>query len=1137
MIMEYKNINTGKIDAENVEIGDKIYNNVTQVIDGLAFLLTEYKQQLEEINRLILSFKPKTALDLLQNLEKRINESQTPVDNKTKSKLLFLKALCKRELPEFTGEESAKDFIKAYNLCKEDEVLKTRACIEYLNIADTQKAVALANEILNVDDYNLAAWIVKTIVSDDIKDFIKTVPAVIINNYNFRHSLIHHIIRKERLNNFEDLKEYNLQLTFEFDRYKEINFQNKDAFLIAIDLFVNKTFNDHPLKYIFGNHFSIERFPQLDAGMEMMEKYVNALENTEIADSTLHPKFYLHYLKYLTSDGAEDELELENLYHQIEKPKWFFTNSICQIYNYKENFQKSLDCLNIYENSGEELHSEFYLVKSLVLHMLSKNDDIDELYKNYLDSTNVLDERHFFNIINAFFNVQRQIGNTDKYAEYLDLAQQKSFNPNQIKILLKTIVDLRYIENYDQNEVYNTLSSIKDTLELNISCKNLIAENLDYIEKTNEAVQYLESYVDKSKVSGTLRLYILLIHKQLCDKNNSEQLHYKELLSLLEFWRLNSSFPDEHFCQIEHNLYLTINDFPKLNAISEFLYSKFPNNERYLYSYLVSLERLKDFEKIKEISQNISDIFAEELIGVHTSGILGRNDINPTKGFEILYNLAKEPTNTIARKNYMAGSSLYDAFFERYEHICFGYCVVYVVENQTYREKISPNNELHKNLIGKKIGDKVSIPSLMSGRINTVEIIEIFNDALNLFRDINDEAHNPLNNLGFESFQAPGNPEDLKKMLVEQFGITGSQENERIKELLNNYYNWKIGYTEIVRGVFKENYIDAYLHLTNDPGSNFTTLPNRLVNPIGNNPNIIFALDFSSLMLFYFLEKELNFKFIHKYKISYHINEHIENQIFELKNSHKPSMFVQITMEGIRPSLVPEDYTEKRTEFLQSILKWINDNCETDYVEEKLDVLPKLVHNNENFKGNFLNLMVDNMYLSSKENYRLISSDSSLLLFKSDQHLHYNQINPEKYLTSFYPDKCSSEFYRYLLKSKYLGIGIRLDTLKNEFYDFVAGKENYYPLVLENLKFTIHGDEAIIGICIQFLKHLYIINSLSTTDKNRYSSEIFRNTFYGMQLNVILKYKSNLKTEFKLLGNYYDEVLREFDLAVKLYFN
>lgn len=1137
MIMESKNINTGNIHAETVEIGDKYYDTFTQVIDGLAFLLTEYKQQLDEINHLILSFKPRTALDLLQSLEKRINESQAPIDHKTKSKLIFLKALCKKDLPEFKGEDSAKDFIQAYNLNRGDQFLKNRACVEYLFMQDTQKAIILADELHSADEYNLAAWIIKTVTSDNIKDFIKTIPNIVKNNFRFLHSIIYHIIRTEKLNCLEDLQHYDLHLTFDFENYMEVNFHNKDAFAIGIDLFISKILNDNPIKYIVGNHFGIKPSPYLDAGLEMIDRYVSALKHTEIADSIQRHKFYLNYLQYLISNSPENASTLDELYRLIEKPQWFFTNAICQIYNHQKNFQDSLDCLNQYESSGEELNSEFYLFKSLVLHLLSKNDDIDKLYKKYLDSTEILDERHLYNIINAFFNVQKQIGNKDKYVEYLDLALKKEFYPDEIKTLLKTIVDLRFIENYDEGEIYNSLSNIKSNLQLNINSKNIIVENLDFIGKSNEAIEYLESYVDKSNVSGTLRLYILLISDQLHNKDNTEQFRYKELLELLEFWRLNSSFADEYLCQLEHNLYLLVNDFPKLKVISEFLHNKFPNNERYLYSYLLALERLGEFEEIRKISESISETFVSEEIGIYTCGILSRNAINPKKGFDILYNLAKEPGNTMARKNYMLGSPLYDAYFERYEDICYGYYVIYTIGNQTIKEKISPNNGFHKNLIGKKVGDKISIPSAMTNRISMVEINEIFNEALSLFRDINEEAKNPLNNLGFESFQAPTNGEDLTKMLIEEFGVTGSQENDRIKELQNDYYNWKIGFTEIVRGVFKENYIDAYLHLTNDSGSKFTTLPNRLTQPVSNNPDIQFALDFSSLMLLYFLEKELTFKYIHKFKISYYIREHIENQILELQNSHKTFMFVQITMDGVRPSLVPEDYNEKRTEFLQSVLKWVNENCEVDYVEEKLDVLPKLAEEGEKFKGNFMNLMVDNMYFSSNDSYRLISSDSTLLLLKYDQNLYYNQINPEKYLISFYPDKCNSEFYRFLLKSKYFGISIGLDTLKNEFYDFISGNENYYPLVLENIQFTIHNDETNIDTYIQFLKHIYLMNSLPTTDKNRYSSEIFRNTFYGMPLQIILQYKSKLKSHFKLLGNYYDDVLREFDLVIKLYYN
>ncbi|WP_217427688.1 hypothetical protein, partial [Flavobacterium collinsii] len=61
-------------------------------------------------------------------------------------------------------------------------------------------------------------------------------------------------------------------------------------------------------------------------------------------------------------------------------------------------------------------------------------------------------------------------------------------------------------------------------------------------------------------------------------------------------------------------------------------------------------------------------------------------------------------------------------------------------------------------------------------------------------------------------------------------------------------------------------------------------------------------------------------------------------------------------------------------------------------------------------------------------------------------------------------------------------------------------------------------------------------NTITVKDKNRYSSELFRNTFYGMHINLIDQYENILKKEFKLLGDYYEEVLSEFYSVKNLYF-
>lgn len=1132
-----KNIINNSVDTEGGDFINGDNNTIIKIFDGLSFLLTEYKQQLDEINGLILSFKPKTALDLLVSLESRINDSNTENDNKIKSKLLFLKSLCKKELPGFTKEEAAKDFIKAYNLNNDDETIRNRACVEYLNLSDFPRAIELADSILVSEEYNITAWYVKTVASENIKEFISTIPKIVLENYNFQHSTIYHLIGRGKLNSLSDLKDYGLNLIFDYNKYKEVNYKNKDAWIVGIDLLINKIFNEFSVKYISGERFIIKDSPEINSAIELINTYVDTLAKTEISESTKHQEFYLNYLKYLITNDDENRESLEKIYNLLEKPHWVYTICICQILNHKKDFEKSLEYLIEYETLKGNLNSEFYLFKSVVLHLLLKNDEIDILYENYLNSIDILNEKHVFNIINAFFNIQQHVGNKNQYKKHLEKVLEKSFILNELKLLLKVTIELRYIEEFDVDEIFSILNSIKENTLLDIHCKNLIADNLVFIDKTNDALKFMDTYIDKSIISESLRLYIILIHKQLYNKKVDERGRYKELLKLLKFWRLNNNYIDEQLIGFEHNLYTEINDLDNLEQIDEFLYNKFPNDEEYLFLYLATLERKKNTNKIKEISISIPTIFNDETKGIYVSGILLRNKNNVKKGFEILYNLALDTNNTSARHNYFSGSILFNEYLKNYEEVKLGNWVVYSVNGKIEKKQILKLEGIQKEFIGKKIGDKFDSNSTITNKTNTIEIIEIFNDALNLFRDISEEANNPINELGFESFSIPSDIKDFEKFLIEQFGVIGTEEKVRTNKLLNDYYSYRIGFTEVIRAVFKENSVDGYLHLTSFIGSKFTTLPNGITKKINiENSSQKFILDLSTLPLFYFLEKELNFDYKHKFTISFYTKAEIEKNLTELMHSPESSLSVNITLEGVEKFISPEDYKDKKSEFLKSLLNWIDNNCEVDLVEEKLNVTLKLPKDKKDFNSNTMKTLIDLMHLSIRENCRLISSDSSIFLFNAKSNINNNILNPEKYLLTYHSEKCNTDFYRFLLKSNYLGIHINFETLKNEFFDFISGRENYYKLVLDNLQFTVNNNPNIIITCVQFLKYLYLSNSIIINDKNKYASEIFRNTFYGMSLDLINEYQSILMSEFKLLGDYYDEVLREF-ISVKKFYN
>ncbi len=492
-----------------------------------------------------------------------------------------------------------------------------------------------------------------------------------------------------------------------------------------------------------------------------------------------------------------------------------------------------------------------------------------------------------------------------------------------------------------------------------------------------------------------------------------------------------------------------------------------------------------------------------------------------------MYNLASNKSNIEARKYYLGISHLFGQdYFKKYEVVEKGAWVRYSIDIEKVEEiKIEKDTGLHKEFLGRKLGDKFIKENKLTGLINTIEIIDIYNDELQLSYDIQKEIQNPLNELGFASFQVPEKIEDFEELLVEQFGMQGSQEKKIREKHLNDYYTYQLGFTEIVRVVFRNNPIDAYLFLTNGKENMFTTLPSSMTKEIRAKESSKFALDISSLMLFFNLEKELDFKFINKFSISFILKEWIGLLLTEEKNSRESPLSLQITDKGIRRFYNHEDYKKNRIEFFESLLIWIHNNCETDLVEEKLDITYKLDEKMNDFDYP-MKVFVDNMHLSMREDFNLISSNSALLLFQIRSNLHHNIVNPEKYLLKFFPEKCNTEFYRYLLKANYIGITINLDTLKNEFYAMLVGNENYFNRCLDNLNYSRHGNSLIVNVISKFLKELYLINSILVEQKNRYTFEVLRNTFYGMPKEIIIDFENILKKEFVLLGDYYDEVLK-----------
>ncbi len=1127
-----KNVVTGNITANgNVTVGDGNINadTIIQFINGLEILVQDYKDQLTKISTLLSEFKPKTALSLLQELENRIIDKNIDQKDLLKAKILYLKGLCKSEIQTFTKEDSAMDFVNAYNLNKGDNSFRDRACFEYLNLDEKTKAKNLAEEILEIEEFNVSAWYVKCTLLDDLSEITNILPKALKNNNDFISSLIIRVLKVDGIKSFNDLIKYGLEYKFDINEFTELTYTTKIKWVININLLLDKFFSEFPLRYISGNTFISERNTSIDNTLNLLERYIFTLSTTELADSLSVYEFYYYYLKYLLENKNEDFEQLETKYKNLSEVHWSFTVCMCQVLNHKEKFTDSLNILDEYYTKANENIAEYYIYKSVVLAILQRYDEVEDMLMNYLGLKENLDDTAVLNIFSTFLNIQKKHCNKELFQrEYNEMMKMK-YVSEDLKKLVDVTLKINFLEE-KSDDVIQQLREIESKSFKLSECKSLVARNFEELGLRSEAIKYLETFIDKTKITDELRLYIHLLINQLYDKDDTER-RYKELLELLKFWRENSDYVDEEFLRIEHNLYSNINDLDNLEIVDSLLYEYFPENELYLFHFILILEKKKAFYKISQISTNLKSYFEDEVYGVNICIILLRNKINVSKAFSLLYNLAQDKNNLKARKTYFTHSLIINDFFEKFEEVKIGNWVEYNIDNTTHKIKITKDEGLQGKFIGRKVGDTFTEITKMAGINKNIQILDIYNDAVKLFKDISEEAHNPLNELGFESLNLPQKIENFEEFLMSHFGAKGSEEKKFRESQLNDYYNCRIGFLEITRSVFKDDFIQAYNHLTNDNKGQFTTVPSSLINSYTTEE---YGLDISVILLFYFLEKEFGFKFIHKFKINYQTKEHVEKEILELKNSPVSTLSVNITLEKIERYIFPDDINDRRIEFLESVLKWMEDNCEVDMVIEKLEVYTKFTmetQDNSDFMKNF----VDNFYMSSREKFRLISSDIFLFVYKQNKNIYNNQLNPEQYLKTFYSDKCDETFYRQLLKWNYLGIDINLNVLKNEFFDLLGGKENYYSKAVENLQFSVCSNQQIIYTCSKFLKEVYLIISMTIENKNRYALDLFASNFNLMPGEIVNLYESVLRSEFKLLGDYYDNVLSQFKLAKKLY--
>lgn len=1110
------------LDSKFLEVINKLEelnSNLHEIISSLDnSLKQEFKAEIIEIEKCLYSFKPKTALSLIINLEQRIKESNS-IDNLISSKILFIQAQCKKDLQESKSEVSQL-FIRAYKLNPNDEILKKTASAEYINIGESEKSLKIVDEILKIDEYNISCWIIKTTISKNFEEFLKTVPKIVKNNKEFQKAIIFNLTNNQRIKDYSSLDKYGLFIDIDEDKQQKLTYQNKKYFEINIDLLINTVLTENEIFYIKGKDFKIEEYETLDLLIRFLTIYVNTLTDTELKNVISHQKFYLNYFKYLTTNEIKYFENIKNIYPKIKFQLWSYTFHYCQMLNHNEKYSEALKVLEEFQKKSTEINKELLIFKTVLYDELGKIDEISNVFREFLNSIKSIDEKNLINIINLFGScLYKKVDEKNLILE-LEYLLRKKFKYEYLKEFTKIVIDNSFLKRINPDELLNRFIILSKVKKIeNSFLKGLIAENIIDLGNTQYALDFLNTYIDKNTINESLRLYILTLYERLREKEQHKAGMSKELLELLMFWRKNSSTPDVHLLDIEYNLYREIQDWKKALPICKLLFKHFPHNEAVIQNYINALEKLNKFKKLKKISNEIPVHYKNEQVGLFISSVLQRTDTNKKKAFEILYSLAQNPVNSLARMNYFSASNLYGDYLIKYNTVELNSFVKYEVNEKQFEKKIEKDDDI---FFGKKNGETFKSFQKLTNSYNEIKIIGIYNNYLKLFYDITEEAHNPLNDLGIQSFSFNSN--DPKKMiedLVSKFGVQGTLEKDHKKISQKDYKSYKIGFTEITNIVFKRNYILSYDYLTSSPNK-FTNIPSFLLSNTKTKDSV-FILDFSSLMLFYKLDKDLGFKFNTKFVVSSLIESLIKKLILTEKVSPLSTLSMDISLDGITPYSYPSDRKEKLIDYYNEILIWIKNNCKLEVVEEKLDITLKF---EEKVKAEILDIIIDSHYLSLRPKHLLISSDIIYLKF------NYNCLfSLENYLLSYFPQKSKTELQNYLLSKRYLGIDISYNTLVSEFLKMISGKNNNYSLCLENLQYDIYLNQEKLEEIAEFIKYIYLLNVITLEHKNRHSSNLLNFVFIGTSKDIRTILYSIIESKFKLLGQNYDEVLKTFQIC------
>lgn len=1098
------------VEDTNKKFTNYIENNLPNTNKVLEL---EWVRQIEVYKESVSNLNPTTALDLLDKLEQSFMFNEVKPKNSLLASIEFLKAQCFELIGD--ADEMYKCYIKALNYDDASIKIKERSCFSYAKVGEFEKSNNLCVKILKQDEFNPTAHFIKIFnsKSKDLDYLLSQTPQIVLKDLNFKRLLYFNTyLNNEYSNQQQIFEKYNLLSDFQFSEQDTVTLDNyKNAiFLIQVTL--------HNL--ISTQYFEFSRIESHNSELvkytyKILGHFLRQIANTEIKDNYKPAEFCYYYTEFLISHKNESVEKMKSLYKQIEIKSVSF---LMMLANSLQLIGKIDDAIVIICSQEPKYMESLFL--ELYCHL--KKSDISNYLKTSQEVFNSLD---FINapICESIMEIPNILHLENKLQELdaLTILEKKKYENESLKTLIICFIKI-LCNQYDNSDIA-TLQSIEQQIQ-DISKRLFFYIPYCYYlcGEYQYAINSFKNYVSCEIESRDLSYYILALYKSQTD--------HRKLLQLLKTWRTQFSF-NEKLLIIEANLCRLLPDWNRCVSICQYLNSNNCSSEASLTLELVALNEIKEDSnnrRLKEIAESFINFQFQSHTNVQAvCGVLIENGFYKI-ALEIIYNRAIIPENTEARMDFFTATSLMpEGIMQEKEIVEEDDYVKYSLNGDISFIEVKSENEIAKKLIGHKKGDIVQVERSVIKCTNSITILRITDKYIRLFEEILlEEKNNPFSGLPMQSFEIKEMSfEGINKQFTELFGANGSIQKEQHKKTIEEYYSYQLSFTELMIINFNSDYLGGYFNLINNHDG-FTQIPMNYYPEYQSMDNYELVIDFSAVLILYQICREHNIKLCNKFLIISGILRYINNAIRKEKLEPNQRITLDITLEGVIPSIIPEKTKESNIVYLEGLQNWIKSNCIETIVESKLDLIRQLDRKVNN--DTLMQLTIENVSLVTEKKERVLITDDMVYnrffplnqgkVISTELFLKINNREDNDYKTEF-------------VNNKYIGYTYDYNTILKEFNKKKIGQTNKYSHCINNTTLRLIPTSETIVTVINFLKELALVKTLSDESFKQEATYALTNLLKGVtDEKPFLITEKLIKDKFMLLGE-------KLDLMIQCYNN